>query len=44
VLPERRATRSYFIVTHEDTRRLGRILAAHDHLVARVERDKKMFA
>ncbi|HXW20414.1 MAG TPA: LysR family transcriptional regulator [Roseiarcus sp.] len=44
VLPERRATRSYFIVTHEDTRRLGRIRAAHDHLVACVERDRKMFA
>ena len=44
VLPERRAMRSYWIVTHEDTRRLGRIRAAHDHLVACVERDKKMFA
>ena len=43
VLPERRATRSYWIVTHEDTRGLGRIRAAHDHLVACVERDREMF-
>jgi DNA-binding transcriptional LysR family regulator len=44
VLPERRAERSYWIVTHEDTRGLGRIRAAHDHLVVCVERDRKMFA
>jgi DNA-binding transcriptional LysR family regulator len=44
VLPERRAMRSYWIVTHEDTRGLGRIRAAHDHLVACVERDRRMFA
>jgi len=43
VLQERRATRSYWIVTHEDTRGLGRIRAAHDHLVACVERDRRMF-
>ncbi len=43
VLPERRAIRSYWIVTHEDTRGLGRIRAAHDHLVAAVERDRRMF-
>src|SRR5277367_1213819 len=44
VLPERRATRSYWIVTHQDTRGLGRIRAVHDHLVASVERDRGMFA
>ncbi len=38
VLPERRAARAYWIVTHEDTRGLGRIRAAHEHIVARVER------
>ena len=27
MLPERRATRSYWLVTHEDTRSLGRIRA-----------------
>jgi DNA-binding transcriptional LysR family regulator len=43
VLPERRAIRSYWIVTHEDTRGLGRIRAAHDHLIACVARDRKMF-
>jgi DNA-binding transcriptional LysR family regulator len=43
VLPERRAVRSYWIVTHEDTRGLGRIRAVHDHLVEAVERDRAMF-
>ena len=43
VLPERRAIRSYWIVTHEDTRGLGRIRAVHDHLVASVERDRAIF-
>jgi len=43
VLPERRASRSYWIVTHEDTRGLGRIRAVHDHLVQSVARDKAMF-
>ena len=43
VLPERRAMRSYWIVTHEDTRGLGRIRAAHDHLVACVQRDRRTF-
>jgi DNA-binding transcriptional LysR family regulator len=43
VLPERRAVRSYWIVTHEDTRGLGRIRAVHDHLAASVERDRAMF-
>jgi DNA-binding transcriptional LysR family regulator len=44
VLPDRRAMRSYWIVTHEDTRGLGRIRAAHDHLIACVERDRRIFA
>lgn len=43
VLPERRAERAYWIVTHEDTRGLGRIRAVHNHLVASVERDRGMF-
>jgi molybdate transport repressor ModE-like protein len=43
VLPERRAIRAYWIVTHEDTRALGRIRAAHDHIVACIERDRGMF-
>jgi len=43
VLPERRATRAYWIVTHEDTRGLGRIRAAHEHIVACVERDRGAF-
>jgi DNA-binding transcriptional LysR family regulator len=43
VMPERRAVRSYWIVTHEDTRGLGRIRAVHDHLAASVERDRGMF-
>ena len=43
VLPERRATRAYWIVTHEDTRGLGRVRAAHAHVVASVERDRGIF-
>ncbi len=43
VLPERRARRAYWIVTHEDTRGLGRIRAAHDHIIASIERDRGMF-
>jgi molybdate transport repressor ModE-like protein len=43
VLPERRAMRAYWIVTHEDTRGLGRIRATHDHIVASIERDRGMF-
>ncbi len=43
VLPQRAASRAYWIVTHEDTRGLGRIRAAHDHIVACVERDRRMF-
>jgi DNA-binding transcriptional LysR family regulator len=43
VLPERRAMRSYWIVTHEDTRGLGRIRAVCDHLVQCVTRDRATF-
>ncbi len=43
VLPERRATRTYWIVTHEDTRGLGRIRAVCEHLIASVTRDRAMF-
>lgn len=44
VLPERQATRAYWIVEHEDTRGLGRIRAVHDFIVASVEADRSMFA
>jgi DNA-binding transcriptional LysR family regulator len=43
ILPERQARRTYWIVTHEDTRGLGRIKAVHEHLVRAVERDRGMF-
>jgi DNA-binding transcriptional LysR family regulator len=43
VLPERRALRAYWLVTHEDTRGLGRIRAVCEHLIASVTRDRAMF-
>jgi DNA-binding transcriptional LysR family regulator len=43
VLPGRRATRTYWLVTHEDTSRLGRIRAVCEHLIACVTRDRAMF-
>ena len=43
MLPERRATRAYWLVTHEDTRGLGRIRAVSEHLAKAVARDKGMF-
>ena len=43
VLPERRATRAYWLVTHEDTRGLGRIRAVADHLAHAVARDRAIF-
>jgi DNA-binding transcriptional LysR family regulator len=43
VLPERRATRAYWLVTHEDTRGLGRIRAVADHLAKAVARDRGIF-
>ena len=43
VLPERRATRAYWLVTHGDTRGLGRIRAVAEHLAKAVARDRAMF-
>lgn len=43
VLPERRATRTYWIVEHEDTRGLGRIRAVHDFIVETVQADRAAF-
>jgi len=43
VLPERGAWRSYWIVTHEDVRGLGRIEAAHAHIVSAIEADRSRF-
>ena len=43
VLPERSATRAYWLVTHEDTRNLGRIRALADHLAKAVARDRSIF-
>ncbi|HZZ63804.1 MAG TPA: LysR family transcriptional regulator [Roseiarcus sp.] len=43
VLPERSATRAYWLVTHEDTSGLGRIRAVAEHLAKAVARDRAMF-
>ena len=43
VLPERRASRAYWLVTHEDTRGLGRIRAVTEHLAEQVARDRGLF-
>ncbi len=43
VLPERAAMRAYWLVTHEDTRGLGRIRALAEHLAEAVARDKGIF-
>jgi DNA-binding transcriptional LysR family regulator len=43
VLPERRATRAYWLVTHEDTRGLGRIRALAEYLAKAVTRDRSIF-
>lgn len=43
VLPERRAMRAYWLVTHEDTRGLGRIRAVSEHLAKAVARDRAIF-
>ena len=42
ILPERRAARAYWLVTHEDTRGLGRIRAVAEHLAKAVARDRGM--
>jgi DNA-binding transcriptional LysR family regulator len=44
VLPERSATRSYWIVIHEDMRGLGRIKAVYNHMVTKIEQDRHIFA
>ncbi|HXE24420.1 MAG TPA: substrate-binding domain-containing protein, partial [Roseiarcus sp.] len=43
VLPERRAMRAYWLVTHEDARGLGRIRAVSEHLAKAVARDRAIF-
>ena len=43
VMSERRATRSYWIVIHEDMRGLGRIKAVYTHLVNKIEQDGHIF-
>ncbi len=43
VLPERQATRTYWIVEHEDVRDLGRVRAVHDHVVRLVAGDRRLF-
>ena len=43
LLPERHATRAYWLVTHEDTRGLGRIRAVAEHLAKAVARDRGIF-
>jgi len=43
VLPERRAMRAYWLVTHEDTRGLGRIRALAEYLAKAVTRDRSIF-
>ena len=44
VLPDSGATRTYWLVEHEDTRGIGRIRAVHDFLVDAVARDRAAFA
>jgi DNA-binding transcriptional LysR family regulator len=43
ILPERTATRAYWLVTHEDTSGLGRIRAVSEHLAKAVARDRAIF-
>jgi DNA-binding transcriptional LysR family regulator len=43
VLPERRAMRAYWLVTHEDNRGPGRIRAVAEHLAEAVLRDRGIF-
>ena len=43
VLPESGATRTYWLVEHEDTRGIGRIRAVHDFLVDAVDQDRASF-
>ena len=43
VLPHSGASRSYWLVEHEDTRGIGRIRAVHDFIVDAVEHDRASF-
>jgi DNA-binding transcriptional LysR family regulator len=43
VLPQLQAVRTYWIIEHEDVRDLGRVRAVHDHIVACVAADRRMF-
>jgi len=43
ILPERCATRVYWLVTHEDTRGLGGIRAVAEHLAKAAAGDRGMF-
>lgn len=43
VLPDRRASRAYWVVEHEDVRGLGRVRAVHEHLTASIRADRAMF-
>lgn len=43
VLPDRAASRGYWIVEHEDMRGLGRIRAVHEFLVTAVHADRHLF-
>jgi DNA-binding transcriptional LysR family regulator len=43
LLPQRRATRAYWIVEHEDVRDFGRVRAVHDHIVDSVSGDRRIF-
>jgi len=43
LLPERYATRAYWLVTHEDTRALGRIRAVAEHLAKSAAADRSIF-
>ena len=43
VMRERRATRSYWLVIHEDMRGLGRIKAVYDHIVRKIAQDSHIF-
>ncbi|HKN27328.1 MAG TPA: LysR family transcriptional regulator [Roseiarcus sp.] len=43
ILPDRRATRTYWLVTHEDTRGLGRIRAVAEHLAKSVAEARGIF-
>jgi molybdate transport repressor ModE-like protein len=43
VLPERRVTRAYWIVAHDDVRDFARVRLVHDHIVATTARLAKHF-